>query len=723
MSVAAAKLPHKPDDWVPISVVVELTDMHASSWTRRAVALADSGLAMKMPPPSGTGKPTWWFHRSIHANLGYLAREKAEQKTITALSGQHPAHLVERATRRLRWVKAFQSACDAAPRGTSKRTVAERIVDEARATEGDGLLVSVRSLQRWTAQYNQGGVDALIDKYRQDAASANRSPEAIEYFYTLYHTEQRISVRMCHDHVVREAEAKGWRWPPSCDSTYKWLLAHDELATTQLMRQGVSAYQHNNMAYMEQDYSTIAPGQLYVCDHHQLKEFVFHNGKPIRPWLTAIMDARTRICVGWHLGPSPHTDSILIAIRQAFTKWGVPDVVRIDNGKDFTSKTLVGVTKKQARRLKRQLGPNWRNLVRSEGAKTGIDPSSWFGILPELGCRIVTSIPYQAWSKLIERWFRTLTDQHVRTRPGFCDTSAERKPEGLKTIIERGDLPTLEEEALAIGQYIDIYHNRAHTGDGMNGRSPLEVWKAIHSVARIADEDQLNLLCAVRGTYKVGANGVHLQIGTARCGYGQYSAALNAFRGRKVLVSVDPANIDEAVILTPDRRVICKVGRNKRHSPVSVTTAQEMRDAQAVSNRSHKAKHAADRSAPNRMLNASQILERDRNRQAAALRATGTCDARPAAGPDANLKMLQTNVEGASIARRTASEAPAETRGFDMADLVGGDETTPDDAGSRMSFAELAGGLDVGEQDTEVLDPSCPRATADGGGIAIEDLI
>ena len=98
------------------------------------------------------------------------------------------------------------------------RTLAltQRIVAEAGRVEGPGFRISVRSLTRWWRCYNRLGDDGqicavggLVDQYLSTDVSKNnaatRTSEAVVYFYDLYHTQNRLSVKICHETALREA--------------------------------------------------------------------------------------------------------------------------------------------------------------------------------------------------------------------------------------------------------------------------------------------------------------------------------------------------------------------------------------------------------------------------------------------------------------------------------------------------------------------------------------
>ncbi|MCK4660185.1 MAG: DDE-type integrase/transposase/recombinase [Phycisphaerae bacterium] len=552
-----------------------------------------------------------------------------------------------------------------------KRELAGWVVAEANS-EDPTLKISLRSLEAWEGNHHRKGFKGLIDRYGVTAITRTgtrtggqcRSAEAVQFFYDIYRTNQRRTVRQCHELARSEARRHDWQWPSSYRATAVWLNRYDDRATTCLMREGMEAWRHKYMPYLEQDYAKLAAGDMYVCDHHEFKCFVRYRGKTIRPWLTGIMDAATRVLVGWHVGPAPHTDAILASIRNAFEGWGVPRRVKIDNGKDYDSKVLTGTTKSELRKLKRELGKDWKDIIRRERAKTELNPCGWFGVLPEFGCEIIRAIPYQPQSKLIERYFLTVSNQFTRTLATFCDTSPERKPEALPEVLEDvAAIPELEDLATDFAAWLEEYHHAAHRGDGMNGRSPLAAWESSPAQPAKAQADALGLMVNVRGSYKVGGNGVRVKIGATTIGYGQYDTSLQRWKGRKVLVAVDSSDVSYALVYTPERakrQLICRAEANERISPCA--TANDMREAQAAINRARRDAKRARASAAATMKTTARIASEAAAHRRKELLATGTDNATSGTGvspvngktsstgvsPTTPIAIIQTGFEAAS---------------------------------------------------------------------------
>lgn len=118
----------------------------------------------------------------------------------------------------------------------------------------------------------------------------------------------------------------------------------------------VRAMGRHGMKYWEAEYMPKALRQkpdmvneVWFGDHHVFDVFVIGpDGKPVRPWLTTWMDARSGCFVGWALSLNPNSDTIMESLVRGIghTKgspfFGAPLMTYIDNGKDYRCRRLEG---------------------------------------------------------------------------------------------------------------------------------------------------------------------------------------------------------------------------------------------------------------------------------------------------------------------------------------------------------------------------------------------
>jgi transposase InsO family protein len=429
-----------------------------------------------------------------------------------------PAAKRDAAVRRLGLLKKCDRfIAEQQKRGTS-RTIARRQFAAAHK-------VPARTLMRWRARWREQGIVGLVDG-RGGCRSIGEviSDEAFELFKSAYLDQRRPSVKSCWEIVnyVNNDRQRGWIVPPLA-AMYK-LTNRIPLYVRVLHREGLAAYEASCAPYVETDPDSVEPGEVWVGDHSQFNLWVRWRGRWIRPWITAWQDMRSRAIVGWHISASPNQTTILLAMKRAVEKYGPPDKVKIDNGKDFDSEMWTGTTK-----------------VRRRVLKAGyIDEQMAAGIYAMMGIAISFSIKYHPQSKPVERFFDTLDCQFARTFGTYCGKDTGRRPdelgEYLKSEKALAEACELAEFAGMAGQSIEVYNHTAHSGRGMAGRTPQQVLAGRTSRRALAD-GALELLMRVwSGELTVRKNGVRFR----EVYYGQYDMELAALQGRKVRLAYDP---------------------------------------------------------------------------------------------------------------------------------------------------------------------------------------
>jgi len=390
--------------------------------------------------------------------------------------------------------------------------------------------IAVRSLERWLAAYRTKGVEGLIDTRGKKGNPAAISEDAFELFKSMYLTQQRLSVKLCLQNVdfTNKNEKRGWQIPLLA-AMYKIIKREIPLPVQVLHREGMAAYTAQCEPYILIDYNTIEPGAVWVGDHSQLNCWVRHRGQWVRPWITAWEDMRSRLITGWRICASPNQTTIMLAFKRGIEKYGPPESVKIDNGKDYDSELFTGTTKKKRRLLR----------------KGYLDEPLMAGLYAMMGIGVSFSIKYHPQSKPIEPWFNTLDCQFIKTIPTYCGKDTQRRPEELaeqmnneRFIAEAYDLNSIAE---LVSQYIEVYNKSAHSGRGMDGRSPTQVFAARRS-QRVLTDGVLDLIMGVwSGELTVGKNGVQFR----GLWYGQYDATLLMHQGKKVRLKYDPDDISK----------------------------------------------------------------------------------------------------------------------------------------------------------------------------------
>jgi len=435
----------------------------------------------------------------------------------------------------------------------TQEQVTQRFVAECR---NKGIKISARTLQRMEKKVEGNGTAALIDgrSIREGGVGAVPVDDPFMAFVReKYMTQEGLSARYCHKIACHKAEEKGWR---------TWSVRQVQEFTSSIpwpqrvyARDGKKAYEDKCEQYIERDWEPVRANEQWGSDHHELDLFVrigetlnketgevkYRNA---RPWLTLWIDNGSRKVMGWDLYVGdPCTDNIILSFRRAIVAYGVPETVYVDNGKDYDSFALHGRTKKERFR------------------KHHIDGRFLFGTFALADVEAHNVHKYHGQSKLIERFFGTMEGQFCRMFDSYCGNSPANRPEGLQERLNARKAPTLEEVKEAFVAWVELYNAAPHTGQGMHGKCPNEIYAEKLDVKRTADEAMLHHFSQKYARpVKVTQNGVKCN----NLGYGKSNEILRSLMGQKVVVGFDPENLHRVAIYTLDGVFKCAADINER---------------------------------------------------------------------------------------------------------------------------------------------------------------
>ena len=436
--------------------------------------------------------------------------------------------------------------------------------------------IGFRTLYCWLSAYRKFGMMGLVDS-RGSAPTHTQavfSPDAAIYLLTMYLTPSKLSLKTCWQNIlfINKNENKGWKIP-ALRTVHKWVEDNVPKQVIILHREGQRAYEAKCAPYIQSDLSDVAAGQIWVGDHHPFDFWIRHKNKWLRPWITAWMDAKSRCIVGWHLSASPNQTTILASMRSAIEKYGPPDGVKIDNGRDYDSRTFTGITKHERKR-------------------GYLDEYLVTGIYGMMNISVSFATPFNAKAKAIERLFSTMASQFSKTIPTYCGKSTETRPEDLQERLSRqstiDSALTFETLAEIFGRWVEAYNTTAHSGAGMEGRSPAQVMNMRIS-KRVISTDVLDMLmCSWSGEINIGKNGVQFN-GLL---YGEYEPRLLQLFGKKVRIAYNPNDIRTVTVYdASSMQPICIAEQNrliKSHQAIGDETLREAIRKKAIIKRSHK---------------------------------------------------------------------------------------------------------------------------------------
>ena len=450
------------------------------------------------------------------------------------------------------------------------KTVAQATADYGDYTEAAyGVRFSYETLRLWHRQWREHGEAGLIDGRWKPARRGSREDDPfLQEVKFRWLNLRQPTVSECYRQAMYVAKARGWK-SRSDPAVRRYLETLPERLVI-LLREGKKAFTDKCEVYIERDYTGLASNQIWCGDHHRFDVMVNAGGRIVRPWLTAWEDMRSRKIVGWQIfAHDPNQDTIICSFGDGARSHGVPNVAYVDNGKDYDSRALQGETKRE-RQLRRQVGK--------------FNESEVAGIVGRLGVGTLHAWPYHGQSKPIERFFGTLESQWGKQWPTYTGSCTADKPENLAKQIERGKAPSIEEFSASFKGWLDgSYHVMPHAGDGMEGKSPAEVFNLRLVERRTAPDNELDLLLQKQTRpVKVRQNGVTYN----GLRYGGSEPALFPRLGEMVNLLVDPKDVSYVRVFTLDGKHVCRAPANER-LPANAS-AEQLREAIAAKRRNRK---------------------------------------------------------------------------------------------------------------------------------------
>lgn len=433
---------------------------------------------------------------------------------------------------------------------------------------GKGQQIGQATLYRWRAQYASKGLCGLLDsRSKRDATPVAADDPFIDFLKTVWLTQRRPPLTVAHLLACHEAAKRGWR--EHSYSACRRAIAAIPAAVVALKRRGQKALDAHSPT-ISRDYSTVASNEIWCSDHMQFDVIVVGpDGVLVRPWLTSWQDIRSRKIVGWCIrGQAGDVDSIVAAFRMGAETHGLPGRAYVDNGKDYDSRQLQGVSKVQRRRGEQA------SRQRVEGA---------FRIL---GIDTQHCWEYHGQSKPIERFHGTVHSRFGCTFDTYTGPTTAEKPDDLARLCRLGHAPTLDEFRQAFAEWLEAdYHLREHGGDSMDGMTPETAWEHHLQVKRVVPSETLAFACMER----VGPRRVKQGVTWNGMSYGRFDPAVQKLTGQKVMLAIDPDDVSRVFVCSEDgATLICAAAADRRmgwdasKADVKAAIADKRKHAKAV---------------------------------------------------------------------------------------------------------------------------------------------
>lgn len=202
-----------------------------------------------------------------------------------------------------------------------------------------------RTLHRWLAAWRAHGIGGLERARRKDSKVSRRlAPEIEALVRSLATKRPRPTAAAIHRKVRAEATARGLAAPSY--SVVAEIVRGIEPARIAAATDAAAYRDRHELVHRR---NADAPNAMWQADHTMLDVLVIEHGKPVRPWLTVVMDDHSRSIAGFFLTTAaPCAVNTALALRQAIWRkddpdWpvcGIPEQLYVDNGSDFVSENI-----------------------------------------------------------------------------------------------------------------------------------------------------------------------------------------------------------------------------------------------------------------------------------------------------------------------------------------------------------------------------------------------
>lgn len=441
--------------------------------------------------------------------------------------------------------------------------------------ENPGMELSVATLYRKKKALDEGDMDSVIDRRGKARKGKTDMPEYIKkaflYYYLVDGGEgHAYSITKCMEYTEKWAEknAANALPLPSYSSFYRLAMDVPE-AVRILMREGDRAYYNKASVYTRRDYESIASndwwvGDTYTCDTLTLGP----DGKTHRPYLTAWVDVRSGIFVGWYIsfGGNSSQNSIY-ALRRGCLAHGMPNYnAYVDNGREYLTFDFGG----RGHRAKKVLA----------NGEAPFEPKT---ILDYMGVEMKNAIVQNSRAKLVERSFRNVKEHIMRLFPTYTGGSPEEKPEALKKALQRGAIPTDAEFVQKVDLLISGYLNyEPYYGSvpADKGKRRIDVYNEHLEHVRHVEPDVLNLMMLrTSKPKKVDREGVYLNIRGKKVWY-NCPELHSLWQEKKVYLRYDPDDLSSVRVYREDGSFILTAPRCDLEAAYGATQEEIARQQQ-----------------------------------------------------------------------------------------------------------------------------------------------
>ncbi len=285
--------------------------------------------------------------------------------------------------------------------------------------DGTKIKVPETTIERWYYKYIKDGYDGLLTKRRVDIGKIRKlNNDTINHIATLIHDFPRLNAKTIYGKLIADNYIDQNKVSYSTiNRCFKSLKNNDVKVKKQMLR-----------------YECKYANDVWCADS-SFGLYLYKNNEKIKLCIIAFIDDASRMILSAKIHESDNISNLLSTYYDATSKYGIPKVLNVDNGKNYRSNSLAIVNAKLA-------------------VSVHFDP-----------------IHSPTSKAKIERFFRTLKDQWMST-------------------INFRSFKSIQDFQSSLDNYIAYYNSKVHSS--LNNLTPKERFMRDLNYIRYLNVDKLN---------------------------------------------------------------------------------------------------------------------------------------------------------------------------------------------------------------------------------------
>lgn len=398
------------------------------------------------------------------------------------------------------------------------------------------LQISKATLYRkWQAVRSNNWNSLIENRGKGRKGQSSIHPAAWEAFCAFYLRQTGPGVERCMELTEEWAmENRPEALPLPSVATFQRKI-RNEISPEVLCfkREGDRRWWEEYSPYISRHYDNVVSNQIWVGDTYTLDIVTrAETGQLHRMYLSAWVDVRSGIFVGWSLSDGSRSQNSVNALRDGCVRQGTMPLNNLytDNGREFLTFDFGG----RGHRAK---------TVLANGEK----PFQPLTIMQRMEVEMVNAIPKNSRAKIVERSFRALKDRIMRLFPTFTGGSPQEKPEQLKAILKSGRKVPTDAEAREFLDKLIQYDLNYRIYDGPvvkdRGKRLIDVYNEYSVREKIPADPAVLRLMLMRSTrpLKVGRAGIVTVINGVPMKF--WREEIRQYMDQKVYIRYDPADL------------------------------------------------------------------------------------------------------------------------------------------------------------------------------------